>query len=405
MRTIPFPFPIDRAFVPAHDQPDYFPFPLHFCPCTCLVTIRSADVSDIPALVALEERCFTTDRLSRRQFRYMLTKANAHVLVSEADGSLNGYVLLLFSRGTSMARLYSIAVDERARGHGIGQALVEAAEEAARERDCAYLRLEVRKDNGASIALFERLGYQHFGEYGDYYEDHMDAWRYEKSLAPHLSPDLVRVPFYEQTLDFTCGPSAVMMAMKALEPNMELDRTLELRIWREATTIFMTSGHGGCGPYGLALSAAHREFGVELVINDERMPLLDSVRSEEKKEVMRLVQQDMLDEIQSLGIPLTYGSLSVDDLKARFDAGGVPVVLISSYRIYGEKFPHWVVVTGFDDHFIYVHDPFVDYEAGETPLDSINMPIPRRDFERMARYGKAGLKAVLVIYPKTDTLP
>lgn len=367
--------------------------------------IRPADVSDIPALVALEERCFTTDRLSRRQFRYMLTKANAHVLVCEQGGELRGYVLLLFSRGTSMARLYSIAVDESARGHGIGQALVASAEEEARERDCAYLRLEVRKDNAASIALFSRLGYKHIGEYGDYYEDHMDAWRYEKSLAPHLSPDLVRVPFYEQTLDFTCGPSAVMMAMKALDPQLELNRTLELRIWREATTIFMTSGHGGCGPYGLALSAAHRGFGVELVINDERMPLLDSVRSEEKKEVMRLVQQDMLEEIQFLGLPLTYGSLSVSDLKERFYAGGVPVVLISSYRIYGEKFPHWVVVTGFDDHFIYVHDPFVDYDAGETALDSINMPIPRRDFERMARYGKAGLKAVLIIYPRTDTLP
>ncbi|WP_018232565.1 GNAT family N-acetyltransferase/peptidase C39 family protein [Thioalkalivibrio thiocyanodenitrificans] len=367
--------------------------------------IRPAQVSDIPALVALEERCFEIDRLSRRQFRYMLTKANAHVLVSDRAGALNGYVLLLFSRGTSMARLYSIAVERDTRGQGIGQALVEAAEEAARDRDCAYLRLEIRKDNTASIALFSRLGYKPFGEYGDYYEDHMDAWRYEKSLAPHLSPDLVRVPFYEQTLDFTCGPSAVMMAMKALDPREELNRTLELRIWREATTIFMTSGHGGCGPYGLALSAAHRGFGVELVINDERMPLLDSVRSEEKKEVMRLVQQDMLDEIHSLGIPLHYGVLKVDDLKQRCDAGGVPVVLISSYRIYGEKFPHWVVVTGFDDHFIYVHDPFVDYEAGEAPLDSINMPIPRRDFERMARYGKAGLKAVLVIYPKPDTLP
>jgi len=367
--------------------------------------IRPAEVPDIPALVALEQRCFQTDRLSRRQFRYMLTKANAHVLLNEADGAINGYVLLLFSRGTSMARLYSIAVDESARGQGIGQALVEAAEEAARERDCAYLRLEIRKDNPASIALFTRLGYEPFGEYGDYYEDHMGAWRYEKSLAPNLSSDLVRVPYYEQTLDFTCGPSAVMMAMKSLDPGLELDRKLELRIWREATTIYMTSGHGGCGPYGLALSAAHRAFGVELVINDDRTPLVDSVRSEEKKEVMRLVQEDMLDEILALGIPVHYGTLSVDDLRARFDAGGVPVVLISSYRIYGEKFPHWVVVTGFDEHFIYVHDPFVDYETGETPMDSINMPILKRDFERMARYGKAGLKAVLVIYPKPDTLP
>ncbi|MDD3519267.1 MAG: GNAT family N-acetyltransferase/peptidase C39 family protein [Chromatiales bacterium] len=364
--------------------------------------IRPAQVSDIPALLRLEQQCFQTDRLSRRQFRYMLTRAKAYTLVFERDGALLGYVLLLFSRGTSMARLYSIAVDPQARGQRIGQALVEAAEQEARERECAWLRLEIRKDNEASIGLFTGLGYKRFGEYGDYYEDHMDAWRFEKSLAPHLRPDMVKVPYYEQTLDFTCGPAALMMAMKALYPELPMCRKLELRIWREATTIFMTSGHGGCGPYGLALSAAHRGFRVELTINDERMPLLDSVRSEEKREVMRLVQEDMLDEIRALGIPIRHGVLTVADLRARFEAGGIPLVLISSYAIYGEKFPHWVVVTGFDEHFIYVNDPFVDYENGETATDSINMPILQKDFERMARYGKAGLKAVLVVHPPIE---
>lgn len=367
--------------------------------------IRTALLDDLPALVALEEQAFASDRLSRRQFRYMLTRANARLLVAEQNAAQVGYVLLLFSRGTSMARLYSIAVRPEARGQGLARALVAAAEEAAREHECAWLRLEVRKDNPASNGLFEALGYRRIGEYGDYYADHMDAWRYEKSLAPHLDQEMVRVPFYEQTQDFTCGPAAIMMAMKALAPNLELDRKLELRLWREATTIYMTSGHGGCGPYGLALAAAHRGFGVELVINDERMPLLDSVRSPEKKEVMRLVQEDMLEEIQTLGLPLTYGTLSVDDLKARFDDGGVPVVLISSWRIYGEKFPHWVVITGFDEHYVYMHDPYVDHNNDEIPLDSINMPIPRRDFNRMARYGKAGLRAVLILYPRPDTLP
>lgn len=365
--------------------------------------IRPAQTSDIPALVKLERESFQTDRLSVRQFRYMLTKAHAQTLVFEQEGQISGYVLLLFSRGTSMARLYSIAVQAQARAQGIAQALICEAQHYARERDCAYLRLEIRKDNAASIQLFEKLGFRRFGEYDDYYEDHMDAWRYEKSLAADLRPEMVKVPYYEQTLDFTCGPSAVMMAMKALDQGMVMDRKLELRIWREATTIFMTSGHGGCGPYGLALAVAHRGFAVELTLNDERMPLLDSVRSEEKKEVMRLVQEDMLEEIQHLGIPLHYGTLSATDLRARFDAGGIPVVLISSYQIYAEKFPHWVVVTGFDEHFIYVHDPFVDYDNGETHVDSINMPILQRDFERMARYGKAGLKAVLIIYPKSPS--
>lgn len=370
------------------------------------VAIRRAQLSDIPALLALEQRCFPGDRLTRRQFRYMLTKANAVTVVADRSHgrqppTITGYVLVLFSRGTSMARLYSVAVDPDARARGVARDLVQAAEEEARERECACVRLEIRKDNTASIRLFERCGYRRIGEYDDYYEDHMDAWRYEKSLAPSLRPDMVRVPFYEQTLEFTCGPSALMMAMKALDPEMPLDRKFELRLWREATTIFMTSGHGGCGPFGLALAAAQRGFSVEVHVSDERMPLIDSVRSEEKKEVMRLVQEDMLDELRGLDVPVHYGGLTAADLRTRFDAGGIPVVLISSYAIYGEKFPHWVVVTGFDAHFVYAHDPFVDYEHGETPMDSINMPIQQRQFERMARYGKAGLKAVVVIYPRS----
>lgn len=364
--------------------------------------IRTAQVSDIPALLDLEQRCFATDRLSRRQFRYMLTRAKALTLVDERRGAVRGYVLLLFSRGTSMARLYSIAVDPAARSQGIGQALVRVAEEAAREHDCAWLRLEIRKDNTASIGLFAGLGYRRFGEYQGYYEDHTDAWRFEKSLAPHLKPEMARVPYYEQTLDFTCGPAALMMAMRALDPDLVMDRKLELRIWREATTIFMTSGVGGCGPYGLALAALRRDFRVEVTISDERMPLLDTVRSEEKKEVMRLVQEDMLDELVASGVTVHHGRLTVADLQARFDAGGIPLVLISSWAIYGEKFPHWVVVTGFDEHFVYAHDPFVDYENNEIPTDSIDMPIARRDFDRMSRYGRAGLRSVLVVYPQAN---
>jgi predicted double-glycine peptidase len=231
----------------------------------------------------------------------------------------------------------------------------------------------------------------------DYYEDHMEALRYEKSLAPNLRPKLARVPFYEQTLDFTCGPSSLMMAMKALSPELALDRTLELRIWREATTVFMTSGHGGCGPLGLALAAHHRGFSVAVYVNDPGVPLVNSVRSPEKKEVMRLVHEDMLAELHREGVPLIYGTLSLEELRERFAQGAVPLVLISSYRIYEEKFPHWVVVTGFDEHFVYVHDPYVDYENGETTLDSIDMPVPQREFSRMARYGRAGLQAVVLV--------
>jgi len=363
--------------------------------------IRPAVTADLDALVALENACFDSDRLTRRQLRYMLARAQAVLLVAEpgAGGGrgLLGYVLVLFNRATSVARLYSIAVAAAARGRGVGRALVEAAEQATWDAERAYLRLEIRRDNTASQRLFQGLGYRRFGVLSNYYQDHMEALRYEKQLAPRVRRVPERVPFYEQTLEFTCGPSSLMMAMQALSPQLRLDRMLELRIWREATTIFMTSGLGGCGPFGLALAAHARGYRAEVFVNDRGVPLIDSVRSPEKKEVMRLVHEDMLAEVGRLGIPVTYGTVGLDELEARFTAGAVPLVLISSYRIYAEKFPHWVVVTGFDPHFVYVHDPYVDYDNGETPLDSMNMPIQPAEFRRMSRYGRAGLQAVVLI--------
>ena len=362
--------------------------------------IRDARLSDLNALVALEERCFEIDRFSRRQFRYLITRARGKLMIDERRGKLIGYVLVLFRKGAALARLYSLAVDPRSRGKGAGRALLEAAEKAAAEADCAYLRLEVRRDNDESIRLYRSAGYRKLGEVGDYYEDGMEALRYEKALAPRLSPKLARVPFYEQTLDFTCGSSALMMAMKALDSSRRLSRTEELRLWREATTIFMTSGHGGCGPLGLAISAVNRGFDAEVFVNDKGVPFLDSVRSKEKKEVMRLVHEDMLSQVKKLGVPIRYRTAALQVIESRFKSGAVPIVLISLYNFSDQKVPHWVVVTGFEERFVYVNDPYVDRKREHTRTDCINMPIAKRDFERMSKYGRAGLQAVVFVSTK-----
>jgi ribosomal protein S18 acetylase RimI-like enzyme len=364
--------------------------------------IRPANAGDLDALVALEIACFEGDRISRRQFNYLLKKGNASILVAELDGKLVGDLVLLYSRATSVARLYSIAVDERMRGKGIARMLMQAAEKEAWDHRRAYLRLEVRKDNHAAIRLYQSLGYRRLGEHPDYYDDHMDAWRFEKSLAPGLHPELAPVPYYEQSLEFTCGPAALMMAFKTLDPAIEMNRRLELQLWREATTIFMTSGHGGCGPYGLALAAARRGFRVDLYVTDEGIHMIDSVRSTQKKEVMQLVQEEMQEELESLGVPVHGKPVSAMEIEECLTGGGIPLVLISSWQIYNAKAPHWVVVTGFDDNFIYVNDPFVDHDEGETAVDSIHMPIQKEKFESMARYGRVGLQAMVVLYPREE---
>lgn len=362
--------------------------------------IRDARPDDLQALVQLEQAAFATDRLSRRSFRHLLRRGHAIIRVAESpDGALCGYVIVLLRQGTSLARLYSIAVAPAARGTGQARALVADAERAARGAGCAVMRLEIRRDNAASLGLFEGLGYRRFGRYPMYYADAMDALRLEKYLPARPAPALARAPYYAQTLDFTCGSAALMMAMRALDPALTLDRRLELRLWREATTVFMTSGLGGCGPEGLALAAHRRGFAVTLQVNTAGPLLLDSVRSPEKRAVMRLVHEDFTEQLAEAGIHARHESVGADGLERLLAAGAVPVVLISLYRIHRERSPHWVTVTGVDDDCVYVHDPWVHEAAGRTATDCMNLPILRADFDRMARYGRTGQRAVVTLHP------
>jgi len=129
---------------------------------------------------------------------------------------------------------------------------------------------------------------------------------------------------------------------------------------------------------------------------------IDSVRSQEKKEVIRLVENDFLDEIRESGIVVHHSPITIEEIEKSFSDNAIPIILISSYRIYKQKFPHWVVVTGHDDQFIYVHDPYVDAEINKEPFDCVNMPIPKNEFARMCRYGKSGQRAAILIYSKKE---
>lgn len=360
-------------------------------------SVRDAELADVPTLVDLENRCFEIDRLSPRNFQYLLTKGKAVTLVAADKGKLLGYAMVLFNAGTSLARLYAFAVDPDLRRQGVGEALLKAAEDAARARNSMYLRLEVRTDNMEALRIYRRAGYRDLDVIEDYYEDHTSALQMEKPLARHLAAERTKVPYYPQTLDFTCGSAALMMAMAALDPSFKLDRSMEIRLWREATTVFMTSGHGGCGPYGMGLAAWRRDYDVEIYVSDPSDLFVDSVRSAEKKEVVRLVEQDFRKQIAETNIKVHYQPFKLAELIRAFDGGGIPIVLVSSYRLYRERFPHWLVITGHDKDFIYAHDPLVEDKAHKSAIDRMAMPILKRDFERMARYGKAQLKAALII--------
>jgi [ribosomal protein S18]-alanine N-acetyltransferase len=154
-------------------------------PATAAVRVRRAELSDLDDLVALEQATFDHDQVSRAQYRRHLDSDTARVLVASANHRrFLGTALVFFRKGNHAARLYSIASLPEARGKGVGTALIEAVEAAARQRRCGAVRLEVRTDNDSAIRLYERLGYRRIGAViKGFYEDGSDAYRFEKSLA------------------------------------------------------------------------------------------------------------------------------------------------------------------------------------------------------------------------------
>jgi len=364
------------------------------------VTIRAAQVADIQRLMEIEHGSFDADHITRRSFHHLLTKGRAFTLVATVGDTIAGYALVLLHGLTALARLYSFAVAPEFRGQGIGGALLAAAESEARKRGRAVMRLEVKIDNHAAIKQYDMAGYSEFGRIPSYYEDGSAAIRMEKPLAGGLKAGKSRIPFYGQTLDFTCGPATLMMAMRALDPRVPFDRPLELRLWRESTLVYMASGHGGCDPVGMALAAHRRGFAVQVYLTAKGPLFLESVRSEEKRQVMRLVQADFRTAAREAGVPIFHRALTSVDLARFVDQGAIPIVLISSWRIYGDKEPHWVVVTDYDDRFIFIHDPFKDERPAGKPAEGCNIPVSREEFDRMARYGRTRLRAAVIVSGK-----
>jgi len=156
--------------------------------------IRAARSSDLDAIFALEQAVFSADRLSRRSLRAFIQSAKRPLIVAVSEGSLAGYALVALREGAAAARLYSIAVDPTRARRGVGRALMAASERYAAAHGRESLRLEVRADNHAAIALYERLGFQQFGHYDGYYADGARALRFEKRVVDRIESKTKKKP-------------------------------------------------------------------------------------------------------------------------------------------------------------------------------------------------------------------
>ncbi|WP_314452213.1 ribosomal protein S18-alanine N-acetyltransferase [uncultured Microbacterium sp.] len=137
---------------------------------------RTATVSDLDAIMALENASFPTDAWSAAMMREELASPHGWYVVVEEAGRLVGYAGLRAVRGARDADVQTITISEAARGRGRGRALLRALLDEAVRRGVHDVFLEVRDDNPVAQKLYLSDGFAEVGRRPRYYQpDDVDA--------------------------------------------------------------------------------------------------------------------------------------------------------------------------------------------------------------------------------------
>jgi hypothetical protein len=259
------------------------------------------------------------------------------------------------------------------------------------------MSLEVHETNAAAISRYRKSGYRQFGRHAGYYEDGGDALRFEKRLVPDLAALKRAPPYIHQSTDFTCGPACIMMALGWADRSFKPAPALEFDLWREATTIFMASGPGGCEVYGLAVALKRHGLDPEIYVSRPGPYFLDTVRSAEQRRVMQVTQAEFRRQAEALDIPSHPAAAGESVLIRAFDAGSVAIVLVSGYHMVPRGLPHWVFAFGREGRHILVHDPAAIRNDEGTAVAAETYAVPWTALAPMTCVGRDQLSAAIII--------
>jgi GNAT superfamily N-acetyltransferase len=136
-----------------------------------LLDIRSAQISDAPAITALlhelgypsNAEAEVTERLAQWSDR-----DDVLVLVAAAGQPVVGIsalnVIPHFVQPGSWGRVAALAVAADLRGRGIGRRLLAATEQAALDRGCVRMEINSSRRRTGAHAFYQSLGYTDFCE-------------------------------------------------------------------------------------------------------------------------------------------------------------------------------------------------------------------------------------------------
>jgi len=139
---------------------------------TADLSIRRATSRDLDALVRLLGVLFSieadfapyVERQRRGLAMLLATPERAAVLVAERAGAVAGMVtaqlVVSTAEGGPSALVEDMVVEANERRHGVGRALLAAAEAWAAERGATRLQLLADRENAPALRFYERLGWR-----------------------------------------------------------------------------------------------------------------------------------------------------------------------------------------------------------------------------------------------------
>lgn len=130
--------------------------------------VRKMTIQDIDQIMEIEKEAFTLP-WSRESYLGELKNNFATYLICDSEGEVAGYagIWVVFED----AHITNIAVAQRFRGMGMGNALMQEVERVAREKKALRILLEVRPTNKRAINMYTNLGYVSTGLRKGYYSD------------------------------------------------------------------------------------------------------------------------------------------------------------------------------------------------------------------------------------------
>jgi predicted double-glycine peptidase len=303
---------------------------------------------------------------------------------------LVGLIIGCRRRTAAMLRIACVWINpDEAEGGEVARALVSALEQWSRDNEVRAWRIGSDAQENDVPESFRALAGIPPAAPGAAYS--------QRPLGDNILAANSAVPIYTQSTNFTCGPACLMMAFARCSSGVAMDRSLELALWRETTTIVSSDGPGGCDPYGLAIAAASRGYRLRMLMSTDNPILIERDDTETNRELMGFVQSEYKRRVLAAGVKVDVRAFAIAELRDAIEKGSTAMVLIDQMETHGRVVPHWILIHAVDgDHFI-VNDPWFQPDGLETSADVIDLPIRDSMLERMCWYGETPYRAALII--------